>query len=36
MMLMSIVVGGWIVMELVDTTSMSMLERPDLLYIVRR
>lgn len=36
MMLMLIVVGGWIVMELADMTSRSLLERPDLLYIVRR
>lgn len=36
MMLMSIVVGRWIVMELADMNSMSILERPDLFYIARR
>lgn len=28
------VVEGWIVMELTDMSSVSMLERPDVLYII--
>jgi hypothetical protein len=35
MVWMSIVVGGWILMELVGMSSVSMLKRPGLLYIVR-
>lgn len=34
MLLMSTVVEGWIVMELADVSSVSMLERPDPLYII--
>jgi hypothetical protein len=33
--LMSIVVGGWILVELADVSSVSMLERLELLYIIR-
>jgi hypothetical protein len=35
MLLISIVVGGWILMELADMSSVSMLERLDLLYTIR-
>jgi len=35
MLSMSIVVEGWILMELADVSSVSMLERLDLLYIIR-
>jgi hypothetical protein len=35
MLLMSIVVGGWILMELADVSSVSILERLELLYINR-
>lgn len=34
MLLMSTVVEGWIVMELVDVSSVSIVERPDPLYII--
>jgi hypothetical protein len=35
LLLMSIVAGGWILMELADVSSVLMLGRLDLLYIVR-
>jgi hypothetical protein len=35
MVLMSIVVGGWNLIELACMSSVSMLERLDLLYIIR-
>ena len=34
MLSMSIVVEGWILMELADVSSVSMLGRPGLLYII--
>jgi hypothetical protein len=33
--LISIVVGGWMLMKLADMSSVSMLERLDVLYIIR-